>query len=269
MDTSGPNGGYHLKNPGFNGHKEAKFLLRRIQFNQNIIDRIIFKYEKDDEAIHFRLYENIPIKVKLFKLIKYRKAISNFIQYQVSIKANTYVERKILRDTDLQLDHIMERKLHYFFIFPAVAMILSRSSFVKFSIFLITYHIMSEGYLSNLFFMFHYNDILMNMQINSFYKLGRETSDMVKFLNNNRSIEDSFYNKKQEYYNKFFVNEIHEVNYEPEDELFNYLDPSHPIYKIDFHKDFITKIERERRIKESKMKENQSVKEMRDDKMKF
>ena len=55
------------------------------------------EYNEEDE-VPLKLYEKLPINCGLYFSFKHRKAIKNFLKYQYSRKASTYIEKSMLRD---------------------------------------------------------------------------------------------------------------------------------------------------------------------------
>jgi len=67
-------------------------------FNQHLNDTIFLNYDEEKE-LPMQLYNRLPQKLSIFKIIKYRNTIGSFIKYQTNLYASTYVERKILKQT--------------------------------------------------------------------------------------------------------------------------------------------------------------------------
>ena len=99
----------------------------------------------------------------------------------------------------------------------------------------------NKNYLGNFLFMLNSNEFLMKYQISTKYKLGKETIDFINYINSN--LDDNsiqFKNKNKHYYNKFFVKDIYDLKFEPDDELYNYFAARS---NYDFHQEYLKKLE--------------------------
>jgi hypothetical protein len=235
----------------FKPDHEILYLYKNYVFNERIKDMIVLNYDLDksenDDYENFDVYPEVPKKLSLWTCIKHRKAIENFILFQYSIYAATYVERKILKETKQDVCYSF-RKQQYRFALPLIFLsgVMVRSLgglFFVYSLFFFAYKLDLIG---NIIFLLNMNDILMKYQINMQYKLGRETKEFVNHLisdkiDNNPSNNNSLKN----YYDKFFVENIFDVKFEKEDKLVDYLKSE--IYSSDYHRKQLNKLEKEMR----------------------
>jgi hypothetical protein len=96
-------------------------------------------------------------------------------------------------------------------------------------------------YTGNILFYLNYNDMLMRFQINQYYKLGRESSNFVNYINSNK--DESFVfkdGKNKNYFDKFFVEDIYEVKFEDGDRIVDYL--KNPLSGKNHHQEILKEI---------------------------
>lgn len=254
-----------------------RYTVKKLNINRQINDLITLKYN-ENENIPFELYDELPKKIKLWTLIKYRTPIQNFIIYQYSINAKTFTERKILKTTKSYcLRNMNTFPFKNFTFFFLITNFLVGHPLLKKYLNII--NIFGSIYLSQTYWWLRNSRVIMlNFQINSFYKLGRESKEFIMFLENkgyglldkdpqntvkNSNNKNKFFIKKDEakktfyicdekesnikaefsrdpqYYKKFFVDEIFDVKFEKDDEIIDYLDMD---INYDFHKEYLRKI---------------------------
>jgi hypothetical protein len=204
-------------------------------FNERINEKHALKYNLSDKISEndFKIYPDIPKKLSFFRMMKFRKAIKNFITYQYSKNANTFVERKILKEAKSDVYYIFRKQQIPYLIVGFLAMFITRSPFIILpclSIYCLD--IPGEAML-----LFNLNDLLMKYQINKFYRLGRETNDFINYLNNYKNSDNIvFQEKNKNYYDKFFVKNIMDVKFEKEDNIVDYLQVE---TTLNFHKNIL------------------------------
>jgi hypothetical protein len=244
---------YTVKPWFFQRDNEILYLYRNFLFNERFNDRLNLDYDFEASKENLQneglnVYPEIPKKLNFFKILKYRKAIRNFIIYQQSIKANTFVERKILKESKNDLVYIYEKtQLTVFYSVSLFHVLLFRNK-ISLGVLLISAYLnFSRNYLGDFLFMLNFNEMLMKFQINPYYKLGRETKDFVNYLENNLRFEGaeiiSKSSREKKYFYKFFVNDIFDIKFEPEDIFFDYLANTKSNY--DFHQEYLKKLEME------------------------
>ena len=248
---------YTVKPWFFQRDNEILYLYRNFLFNERYNDRLNLDYDFEASKENLQneglnIYPEIPKKLNFLKILKYRKAIRNFIIYQQSIKAKTFVERKILKEGKSDLVYIYEKtQLTVFYSVSLFYILLFRNK-ISLGIFLISSYLnFSRNYLGDFLFMLNFNEILMKYQINPYYKLGRETKDFVNYLENNLRFEGEEIigkpSREKKYFDKFFVDDIFDLKFEPEHEFFDYL--ANTKSNCDFHQEYLKKLEKETRNK--------------------
>ena len=237
----------------FKPDHEILYLYKNYVFNERIKDMIVLNYDIDknekDEPGNFDVYPEVPKKLSLWTCVKNRKAIENFIIYQYSIYAATFIERKVLKETKQDVCYSF-RKQQYRYSIPLVflsgVMVRSLGALVFVSsLFLISYKYDIFG---NLIFLLNMNDILMKYQINTYYKLGKETKDFVNYLEVDKYQKiPTFIANGKDYYDKFFVEEIFDIKFEKDDKLVDYLNAE--VFSADYHRTQLSKLEKENKEK--------------------
>ena len=235
----------------FQRDDEILYLYRNFLFNERLNDKLCLDYDIDENTSMdevFNIYSNIPKKIKFFKIWKNRKTIHNFIIYQQSIKGKTFVERKILKESKSDVNYLYEKSQNNLFLTLSTGLIFLIRTKLTFIFVSLMYFVNSnKNYLGNFLFMINSNEFLMKYQISTKYKLGQETIDFINYINSNldeNSIQ--FENKNKQYYNKFFVKDIYDLKFEPDDELYNYF-AARPNY--DFHQEYLKKLESQAKYK--------------------
>lgn len=231
-------------------NNEMIYLYRNYVFNERINEKMNLEYdikEENNSEEVFNIYPEIPKKLSLYKTFKYRKAIKNFIMFHYSIKASTFIERKILKETKSEVAYIYDRQ-QYKYLIPSLFItpfcFNSQILFIPFCFtLLITY---TQSYIGNFLFFLNYNDILMKYQINKHYKLGRETADFVEFLNRDCAEVNTSINKKFE---KYFVKDIWDMDFKGE-KLVDYL--AKPISRNNYHQECLKRFQEEKMQKAKK-----------------
>lgn len=225
------------------------YVYRNYLLNDRLNEKVTLEYDLDDKNLSkeiFDLYPEIPKKIKFWFLMKNKAAIYNFIVYQQSIKGKSFVERKILKESKADLIYLYKKtQYNIFFSFSCVMLLFLRSSITLG--FLLIFGLMNNEFntLGNMIFMKDYNDFLMKFQINKYYKLGKESSDFVDYLNSNYNEKVLKYNNK-EYYDKFFVKSIIDVKFEKDDEIIDYLNINNKIKHKnthDYHQEYLKSLE--------------------------
>jgi len=158
--------------------------IKKNTINSHINDMINLKYTENDN-IPFDLYNENPKKISLINIIKFRNPIRNFIVYQYSIKAKTFVERKLLKQTKLICCRNMNTfPLKTFTIILVSIFFLVGNPSLKRKLILL--NLLSSFTLAEQYWWIRNSkNIMLNFQINSFYKLGRETKEFIQFMENN------------------------------------------------------------------------------------
>ncbi len=275
--------------------------VKKISINTQINDLLALKYDETEE-VPFQLYNENPKKLSIWNQIINRTYIQNFIIYQYSLKAKTFVERKLLKTTKTYCcRNMVTYKLKNFTFFFLMTTFFVGHPGLKKNI--LIFSLMGSLLFSDSYWWLKNNrSILLNFQINSYFKLGRETKDFVCFIENqgfgmldknkenkailsggapqkslqseNTSDSDYGYNcsydtenfqiRKDEarsgfylvydkdgklkaefsrhpaYYKKFFVKEIFDVKFEPEED--QYIDYLNTDLDYDFHKEYLKKL---------------------------
>ena len=235
----------------FKPDQEILYLYKNYIFNERIKDMIVLNYDSDksenDDNRNFDVYPEVPKKLSIWTCIKNRKAIENFIVYQYSIYAASFVERKILKETKQDVCYIF-RKQQYRSGLPLIFLsgVVVRSLgglFLVCSLFFFTYKLDIIG---NIIFLSNMNDILMKYQISTHYKLGRETKEFLNHITDYKNSHNQIYDSSRKYYyDKFFVDNIFDVKFEKEDKLVDYLKAE--TYSSDYHRKQLNKLDKEMR----------------------
>jgi hypothetical protein len=215
---------------------EVLYIYRKFIFNDRLNDLINLDYDESKiEKKSFEIYDEIPIKINFLKLLKYFKAINNYIIYQYSIKAQTFEERKILKESKNDMMYILNRR-QYVYTLPLFFISCLYFQSMTYYYFIIGIYCLNFKY--DLFLkallLANYNEFLMKYQIGLNFKLSRETREFVKYVNSNKETET--FHKPKNYYEKFFVEDIYEVKFEKEDQLHQYL---LNISNQDYHKKYL------------------------------
>lgn len=232
----------------FQRDNEILYLYRNFLFNERFNDRINLDYENPNEKNShskeaFNLYPEIPNKLNFWKLVKFRKAIKHFIIYQQSLKAPTFAERKLLKESKNDVVYMYEKtQYRIIFYMSLFAILLFRNKFTLGIIIVSSYLNYNHNFMGDFLFCLNSNELLMKYQINNCYKLGKETQDFIRFLEGSFSEgEDTKNIRGTKYYTKFFVEDFYDLKFEKDDELFDYL--CNPKSNYDFHQEYLKKIE--------------------------
>ncbi len=220
----------------FQPDHEFLYIYRKFIFNDRLNDLINLEYDENKvEKKSFQIYDEIPLKVDFLKLLKYHKAINNYIIYRYSIKAATFEERKILKESKRDIIYILNRR-QYVYTFPFIFLTcLYFQSYAYFSFVLGIYCLNNKyEFFGKALLLANYNEFLMKYQLGQNFKLGRETNEFVKFVNSNKQLETVYKSKK--YYEKFFVEDIFEIKFEKEDIIHEYLVND---IKMDYHQKYL------------------------------
>jgi hypothetical protein len=247
----------------FKKKEELLYLYKNYVFNERIKDLIVLRYDLDkpennanDEnalSASLNIYPEIPKKLSFLVCLKYRKAIQNFIIYQYSKYAETFVERKILKETKKDVFYIYKKQqLRYLMAFYIISSLLMRSAngflLVSCSV-LFSYKFDTLG---NFIFLLNLNDLLMKYQINTFYILGKETRDFVNYIENQRKENNfEFMRNNKDYYDKFFVNDVYEVKFEKNDKIVDYLKAENVL--VDYHNQSLNRLQSDYKEKNDKL----------------
>lgn len=231
---------------------EILFMYKNYIFNERIKDRIFLKYDQDrkennitEDSALFNIYPDVPKKLSFRKCWKNRKAIQNFIIYQYSRYADSFVERKILKETKVDVINIYEKQQYRYLISVAFLSGLPLRSFVGI-MFVTGITIFSYKYdtIGNIILFFSLNDILMKYQINPYFNLGKETKEFFNYLEADRNdMNVNFDKRNKEYYDKFFVYDIYDLKFEKGDIIVDYLKAEN-LY-LDYHRQFLKKLQSE------------------------
>lgn len=199
-----------------------------------------FNFGKINEGV-FNLYNEIPEKLSLYKIFKYRNTIKNFIFYQCSIKYESYTERNILKEINKGMFDIYGKKQYKFIgVLLMIGFFLSKGVFGKISFFALIYINYKFDITGNISFFANANELLMEMQINPHYKLGRETREFVQTL---KESESEITNSK---FKKYFEKNAFDIELSPGDTYYNYRQENYTIY--DYHKHLLQTLEKKRKI---------------------
>lgn len=157
--------------------------VKKLSVNTQINDLIALKYNETEE-VPFQLYNENPIKLSFWNQLKNRTFIQNFIVYQYSIKAKTFVERKLLKTTKSHCcRNMITYKLKNFTFFFLMSTFLVGHPGLKKNILLCSLlgiWLFSDGY----WWLRNNRNIMLNYQINSFFKLGKESKEFICFIEN-------------------------------------------------------------------------------------
>jgi len=158
--------------------------IKKIAINKQINDILTLKYNENEE-IPFELYNEIPKKLSFFNLLKFRVPIKNFIIYQYSLYAKTFVERKLLKTTKSYCcKNMISYKFKNFTFFSILTIFLVGHPFLKKYLLLLNF--LGNAFLGDEYWWMKNNrEIMLNFQINNHFKLGRETKEFIKFVENN------------------------------------------------------------------------------------
>jgi hypothetical protein len=187
---------------------------KRNQVNSQINDMINLKFNEKENF--FDLYDNIPKKLSLFKILKYRNEIRNFIIYQYSKKADTFVERKLLKDTKSYCCKYMNIYPIKNFSFLLICSIITTGHPLLLRYLIFVNSIWSYYFSNKLWWIKNNNTILLNFQMNSNYKLGLETKEFIyliekDLLNELKKIKE---NRENEINNNVKRNDIIKIDIE-------------------------------------------------------
>lgn len=220
---------------------EIKYLYKNYIFNDLVSDKIILGYDENITDNIYNIYPIHPRKLNFFRKFKFRKAIKNFIIYQYSIKARTYVERKILKESKSEVKYIYERQQHKHIIpFCLISPFLNPTIGIPILIAIIINYF--KSYSGDFIFFRNYNEILMKYQINTYYKLGSDTKEFIDYLNS----DPKQINKNNQKFDKFFVDDIFDIEFEKEDEMIDYLSRNIP---INYHQEYLKILDNEAKKK--------------------
>jgi len=247
----------------FKKNEEILYLYKNYVFNERIKDVIVLRYDlnkqknnlNDEQALSasLNIYPEIPKKLSFTVLLKYRKAIQNFIVYQYSKYAETFVERKILKETKKDVFYIYKKQQYrYLLAYFILSSLLIRSQYGFLLVscsFLFSYKFDTVG---NILFLLNLNDLLMKYQINTFFNLGKETRDFVNYLENHRRENIfEFMRNNKDYYDKFFVNDVFEVKLEKFDKIVDYLNAENVL--VDYHNQSLNRLQSDYKEKNDKL----------------
>lgn len=247
----------------FKKNEEILYLYKNYVFNERIKDLIVLRYDlnkqknnlNDEQALSasLNIYPEIPKKLSFTVLLKYRKAIQNFIVYQYSKYAETFVERKILKETKKDVFYIYKKQQYrYLLAYFILSSLLIRSQYGFLLVscsFLFSYKFDTVG---NILFLLNLNDLLMKYQINTFFNLGKETRDFVNYLENHRRENIfEFMRNNKDYYDKFFVNDVFEVKLEKFDKIVDYLNAENVL--VDYHNQSLNRLQSDYKEKNDKL----------------
>jgi hypothetical protein len=236
----------------FKRDDEILYLYKNYVFNERIKDRIILRYDLDpketsgkEDENYFNIYPEIPKKLSLRRCWKYRKAIQNFVIYQYSKYADTFVERKILKETKVDVIYIYNKQQYrYLFPFTLISGLILRSYYGVISIMCLSLISYKFDFFGNIIFLFNLNDMLMRYQINTYFNLGKEAKEFVNYLEADRNEKIvKFENRNKEYFDKFFVDEILDIKFEKGERLVDYLKAEN--ISVDYHRQYLKKLETE------------------------
>lgn len=233
-------------NPNVFFKKEILYRYKVYLINNLICDeKIVNSFENSDDVV-FNLYDDIPKKISLIKLIKYKKAIVNFIIYQYHLKANTFIERKILKEVKTEVNLIYTHKAWRYNTLTYLLGLATIRTFIGKMILLtfLTVNLITPESIPDLILLCNSNNILMKYQINSYYKLGRETKDFVDYLNSAKDETQLQYKRDKDYYEKFF-NNFEEIKFEREDVLYDYLKPTK---STNFYEEIVNSMQKYKKV---------------------
>jgi hypothetical protein len=211
-------------------------------------DQVILKAEEQKEFPH-KIYDKIPEKLSLYFVWRNRKYLQNFVIYNYSIWADTFVERRILKDVKSECIKYKDNTVKYtFFTLLGSLIIMRKNIYFNLLALFIVYQSLHSYFLADIMFYKNLNNILMKFQINEKYRLGKETREFIKFLNDRAWLNEE---GKLSRYNKFIENDIFKIHLH--EKYFDYLTPAK---EFDFHEELTKKLERKRLNQIEKLKLN-------------
>jgi hypothetical protein len=239
----------NTKSPGLFYSNELLYNYRNYNFDFHLNDHTFLGYSENEETT-FNLYDQLPKKISFFKLFKYRKPIQNFILYQYHLNANTFAEKKLLKEVKTEVNLLYEKDQFKYSSMIGLCSILLTRNIIGWFVLVFAYALSVNSVVGDLIFFKRSNDIMMKFQINSFYKLGRETKDFVRYLNDNCDVKSLKYRKEKSYYDKFFVN-FEDITFEKDDKLIDYLDPSCFNIKVNIHQELLETLKKQKDMKKN------------------
>ena len=225
--------------------KKELTMINKLRINSFYNDQSLLKASEQKE-FPFKLYEEIPKKLSTIFIWRNRKYLQNFIVYKYSTWADTFVERRILKETKRECINYKYKASYYLICGLITFMILMRrSTILNLFAILTSYQLSNTSFISDLKFYLNLNNHLMKFQINEKYQLGRDTRQFIKYLQNKAYLNDDS-NKK---FKKFIQTEILKIKFE--DEYFDYLAST---VVFDFHDELTKKMEAKRQLQLNKIK---------------
>lgn len=169
--------------PGVFNQYLIKHTLKKLSINSQINDLITLNYNELEE-VPFQVYNENPKKLSLKNQFKFYLPIQNFIIYQYSLKANTFLERKLLKTTKSTCcrNMITVQIKNFSFCFLMTFFFVGHPGLIKH---ILAFSIIATTLFSKPYWWFKNNrNIMLNFQINSHFKLGRETKEFICFIEN-------------------------------------------------------------------------------------
>jgi hypothetical protein len=164
----------------------------------------------EGKKLPFELYNELPRKLTIMGVIKNRKIIKNYLNFQTNIYQETYIERSLVTTVNEQNEFIQNYSM--LLCLPPLCLSMFREYFI-----LGTISFIGIITLPTIFSIAYYNEFLQKFQINSFYKLGRDTQDFVRYLNN-----EPLKFREQSYFDKF-KNELTDIPLDKGEKLLSYV----------------------------------------------